>query len=127
MTSSGVNPYLRPATLAASGPIPITTKRFFSHRPATFTSVWWWLVAGVVRDWRGTIAALFAAWFGVPTAIVFAILTGVWLGVVGYVGGAFVSGDVTADVPIWGEVLSTFAPRVSGGWSSHIGRRERSS
>lgn len=95
--------------------------RFFSHRPAAFDSVWWWLAAGVVRDWRGTIATLFAAWFGVPAAISFAVISAVTLGGVGYLGGGAILGDAAADIPVWGEVLNNVALRTGGGLGALLG------
>lgn len=125
MTSNG-GPYsnLRPAASAengAAGTTPVKTERFFSHRPAAFASVWWWLVAGVVRDWRGTIAALFAAWFGLPTAILLAIGAAVALGVSGYIGGGSSLSDMAADVPVFGEVASNVALRIGGGLGALLG------
>lgn len=126
MTSSGMNvrndrePDIRPATglgvgSVVGGAASALAGRFFSHRPAAFTSMWWWLVAGMVRDWRGTIAAIFTAWFGVPAAIGLAVLAALSLGTVGYFGAAGASADATSDVPVWGDVLNNVALHLGGG------------
>ncbi|MEJ3746690.1 M48 family metalloprotease [Actinomycetes bacterium KLBMP 9797] len=93
----------------------------FSHRPAGYSSTGWWLIAGMGRDWRATVAALVGGWFGLPVAIALGIVLAVVGGVIGLVGGAVVAGDVLEDVPIIGEVMAEFATLGGGGLAALAG------
>ncbi|MEV4755883.1 M48 family metalloprotease [Micromonospora sp. NPDC049559] len=102
-------------TLAGGG------SRWFTHRPGAYSSVLWWLTAGITRDWRGTIAALVAAWFGLPTAILLGLVAAASAGVVGYFGSTQLAADRLADVPVLGDVLNTLAGNVGGGLGALLG------
>lgn len=93
----------------------------FSHRPAGYPSVTWWLVAGMGRDWRAIVAALIAGWFGLPVGIALAIGLAMVGGVVGLLGGAAVAGELLEDVPIIGEVLAQFSTVGGGGLGALAG------
>jgi Zn-dependent protease with chaperone function len=97
------------------------TWRPFSHRPAGYRSTGWWLVAGITRDWRGTIAALVAAWFNLPLAIAAGVILAIVTGLVGAFGGTAAAGDLLQKVPVFGDVLSHFAARTGGGLGAMLG------
>ncbi|WP_345073479.1 M48 family metalloprotease [Phytohabitans flavus] len=107
----------RPATPASeSGGVPAVGRLgLFSHRPAGYSSAGWWLMAGIGRDWRATVAALVGGWFGLPVAIALAVAGAVVGGIVGLVGGAAVAGEALEDVPVVGEVLVQFSTLGGGG------------
>jgi Zn-dependent protease with chaperone function len=107
---------------AAADPRPSRRRTAaFSHRPAGYSSVTWWLVAGIVRDWRGTVAAVIAGWFGLPVAIALAVVGAVVVGLFGLLGGAGTANQALADIPVFGEVLGRFALLTGGGLGALIG------
>jgi Zn-dependent protease with chaperone function len=93
----------------------------FSHRPAGYRTTGWWLVAGITRDWRGTIAALVAAWFNLPLAIAAGVLLAIVTGLAGAFGGTAAAGDLLQKIPVFGDVLSHFAARTGGGLGALVG------
>jgi Zn-dependent protease with chaperone function len=93
----------------------------FSHRPAGYRSVGWWLIGGITRDWRGTIAALVAGWFNLPLAIAAAVLLGIISALVGAFGGTAVASHLLQRVPVYGDVLAPFATRTGGGLGALLG------
>jgi Zn-dependent protease with chaperone function len=84
-------------------------RRAFS-RPPGYRNVFVWLVTGMLRNRRGLIGALLAAWFNLPLAVFLGGLGLVVGGVVGYIGGA-VSGTSAADwlndIPVLSSMLSS--------------------
>ncbi|GAA5195747.1 zinc metalloprotease HtpX [Rugosimonospora acidiphila] len=123
MTVSGqpASPIAGPPGVAvpapAHRPAPAARPRWrpFSQRPAGYRTAGWWLVAGITRDWRGTVAALIAAWFNLPLAILLGATVAVVAGLAGAVGGAVVASEYLQRIPVFGEVLSHLAVRSGGG------------
>jgi Zn-dependent protease with chaperone function len=80
-------------------------------RPPGYRNVFVWLVTGMLRNRRGLVGALLAAWFNLPLAV---FLGGIGLvvgAIAGYIGGA-IGGNSTADswfsdIPILGSMLSS--------------------
>jgi Zn-dependent protease with chaperone function len=114
-----------PAVAVPSPPITarpaVPRRRPFAHRPATYRTTGWWLVAGITRDWRGTVAALVAAWFNLPLAIAAGALLAVVAGLAGAFGGTAEAGELLQKVPVFGDVLAHFAARTGGGLGAMVG------
>lgn len=123
MALTGANRDVDAAPKPPAGAVrrPGWRERLLSHRPAAYRTLWTWLAAGVVRDWRGAFAGLFAGWFGAPMMIAVAVYSAASLGLLGYLGGEFLLGDALADVPVWGEVLDNVMLHLGGGIGSIIG------
>jgi Zn-dependent protease with chaperone function len=100
---------------------PPPRKRTLSHRPAGYRTTGWWLVAGLTRDWRGTAAALVAAWFNLPFAIAAGVVLAVVSAVAGVFGGTVAAGELLQRIPVFGDVLAHFAARTGGGLGALVG------
>lgn len=113
-----------PAPAAVATPVRLAPRPrtgLFSHRPAGYSSTGWWLVAGMGRDWRSTVAALIGGWFGLPIAIALGVALAVVGGITGLIGGAVAAGEALEDVPIVGEVMAEFSTLGGGGLGALAG------
>lgn len=93
-------------------------ERLTEGRPTHFPSALQWLRAGVLRNLRGTIAALIAAWFYVPAALASAAFLAIVAGVAAYFYSGF-SGDRSLpqqirDVPLLGDAMQNLLLRSGG-------------
>jgi Zn-dependent protease with chaperone function len=70
------------------------------------------------RSWRGVAGALVGTWFGLPLALVTAMLGAVVLGLIGFFGGLFGGREwvpaAVADLPLAGAALDAFLLRSGG-------------
>jgi Zn-dependent protease with chaperone function len=94
--------------------------RLFSHRPVGYANGAWWLIAGITRDWRGIAAAIVAAWFNLPIAILLAVALTVGGGIAGVIAGVGAASNVE-DVPVFGEVLQQISFRAGAGLGALLG------
>ncbi|MGH3682855.1 MAG: hypothetical protein ACRDT2_21710, partial [Natronosporangium sp.] len=85
---------------------PTRRQGAFSHRPAGYSSWLSWLLAGMIRDWRANLVALFTGWFGVPIALLYSGFLAVLGAIGGLVIGTIGAGEVAEDTPVPGAVLA---------------------
>jgi len=109
-------------TAAPSDPL---SERLTAGRPTNFPSALVWLRTGILRNLRGTIAALIAAWFYVPAALASAALLAIASGVVAYFYSGF-AGDRSLpsqirDVPLLGDAMQNLLLRSGGVEAAVIG------
>jgi len=106
-----------PVSPVPAGPATVRRRSLgaTSHRPASYSSAASWFLAGVVRDWRGSLAAMFAGWFGVPVAITLAFYLALVGSLAGLIGGALGANSTLQDVPVFGDVLDNVALQAGGG------------
>jgi Zn-dependent protease with chaperone function len=93
-------------------------ERLTVGRPTNFPSALVWLRSGILRNLRGTVAALIAAWFYVPAALASAALLAIVAGVAAYFYSGF-SGDRALpqeirDVPLLGDAMQNLLLRSGG-------------
>jgi Zn-dependent protease with chaperone function len=103
------------STVRAAEPL---VERLAAGRPSNFPSALVWLRSGILRNLRGTLAALVAAWFYVPAALASAALIAIGAGAFGY----FYSGlegeralpQQVRDVPLLGDAMQNLLVRSGG-------------
>jgi Zn-dependent protease with chaperone function len=96
----------------------------FANRPPGYPSVFVWLRAGIVRDWRGALGAFIATWFYLPIALVGAVVGAIGLAGLGlYTGGE--ANDLLpaelSDTPVVGSLIDAFLIRSGGVLGGIIG------
>jgi Zn-dependent protease with chaperone function len=102
----------------ARPPIEPPIEGLVDGRPRDYPSAFVWLRSGIMRNLRGTLAALIATWFYLPAALASAALFAVVSGVVAYVYSGF-AGDRTLphsfnDVPLLGDAMQNLLTRSGG-------------
>lgn len=98
-------------------PAPLV-ERLTVGRPTNFPSALVWFKSGTLRNLRGVLAALIAAWFYVPAALTTAVLLAFTAGGVAYVYSG-VRGDRSLpqqvrDIPLFGDAVQNLLLRSSG-------------
>lgn len=103
-----------------AGPVavPSLSERLTEGRPTSFPSVSSWLRTGILRNLRGSFAALITAWFYVPAALASAAV----LGIVAAVGAYFYGGfghqhplpNAVRDIPLLGDAAQNLLLRSGG-------------
>lgn len=93
-------------------------ERLAAGRPSNFPSALVWLRSGLLRNLRGTLAALVAAWFYVPAALASAALLAIGAGVFGYLysglEGERALPQQVRDVPLLGDAMQNLLVRSGG-------------
>lgn len=115
---------IRPA--AGTGPEPAGSvvgeaplvERLTVGRPTNFPSASAWLKVGILRNLRGVLGALIAAWFYVPTAVLSAAVLAVTLGGYGYFYSGFAGNDSLPEwirnIPLLGDASQNLLFRSGG-------------
>ncbi|HEY0531836.1 MAG TPA: M48 family metalloprotease [Actinoplanes sp.] len=93
-------------------------ERLTVGRPTNFPSAATWLRAGILRNLRGAVAALIAAWFYVPAALASAALLAITAGVVAYFYSGFAGERAVPqqirDIPLLGDAMQNLLLRSGG-------------
>jgi Zn-dependent protease with chaperone function len=93
-------------------------ERLLSGRPTGFPNLLVWLELGILRNPRGVLTALIAAWLYIPAALATAVSLGLYGATLATISSV-VSGDATifaaiVDIPPFGDAMATLSSKTGG-------------